>query len=184
MPIRLALSLGVLLGVGSVGSYAYWTRSVTVPSSSFTAGNLDLLVNATASDVVTFSALSLGGMAPGNTTAGVLTVKNAGSVTLKYTVATGTTNVDGKGLAAALTGKVTGAGTVTGTAPTATCSGTALSGTASGFTTDLVTTGRVLAPNTSETLCVQAGLPATAANTLQTAATTITLTFHATSKLT
>lgn len=183
VPIRAALSLGVLLGGGSLASYAYWSDEVTVAGTTFTAGSLDLVVNGDTDDSVTFTAMNIANMSPGASTAGVLTVANTGTVALKYTVATTASNTDGKNLAGALTLQVTGASTVTGTAPSATCAGTALPGTASALTANLVTSGRLLAAGATETLCVQAGLPATAAGTLQGAQTNVTFAFAATSDL-
>jgi hypothetical protein len=122
-------------------------------------------------------------MVPGSTSAGVLTVRNNGTVPLKYTAAGSATNADGKNLAAALVVKVTADTATSGAAGARTCPGAALTGTGTSLTGGVVGAGRLLAAGTSEKLCVQVTLPATAASALQGAATSATLAFTGTSDL-
>ena len=76
--VRAALSLGVVLGLGVTGTYAYWTDGVTIAGTSLTAGSIDLKVNG--SDTVTgYTSLNISAMVPGNSTAAVLTVSNSGA---------------------------------------------------------------------------------------------------------
>jgi len=177
------LSLGVALGFGTVGTYAHWTDTVSVTGTSFTAGVLDLLVNGDADDSVSFTQMNVSNLVPGSTAAGVLTVKNVDSAPLKYDVSSSASNTDGKNLVSYLTVKVTGAATINGTAPAATCGGVALPGTGTTFSSPLVSTRRLLAPGASEYLCIQATLSATAPSAVQGGTTTVTLTFNATSDL-
>src|SRR5690349_17712418 len=100
--VRAALGLGVVLTLGATGTFAYWTDDVSVTGTTFTSGTLDLKVN-NGDGPVTYTAMNLSNMAPGDSTAGVLTVANAGNIPLKYTETTSATNADSKGLAAALT---------------------------------------------------------------------------------
>jgi predicted ribosomally synthesized peptide with SipW-like signal peptide len=181
--VQWALVVALLVCLGTAVSYAYWTDQVDVPGTALTAGRLDLTVNNDADDAVTITGLTLTGMAPGNSVATVLTVRNVGTVPLRY-LATTVASDDGKHLAAAVTVRVTSASAVTGSAPSASCSGSVVAGTATNLTQSLVSTGRTLAPSASETLCVQATLPANAPGTLQTASTTVTFTFTASSELT
>ena len=81
---RAALSLGVVLAVGSTGTFAYWTDDVTVSGTTFTAGTLDLQVN-DLNTVAAYTSLNLTTMVPGNSMAGTLVIKNNGNVPLKYT---------------------------------------------------------------------------------------------------
>jgi hypothetical protein len=121
-------------------------------------------------------------MAPGGSTAAVLTVTNAGTVPLLYYVESTATNGDGKGLAAALAVKVTGSASTTGSTPTVTCAGTALSGSATSFTTAFLGSAgspRTLAAGAVERLCVEASLPSSAPTSMQTAATNVGFTFTA-----
>ena len=122
-------------------------------------------------------------MVPGNSVAGVLVVKNSGTAPLKYTATSTATNGDSKNLRGGLTVKVTGDSSVTGSSPSATCNGSALSGTNNALNAGLVTTGRLLAPNASENLCIQVTLPSTAASGLQGATTDVSLAFTGTSDL-
>lgn len=181
--LRILLSLGMVVGVGATGTFAAWTDSVTVTGTSITAGTIDLKVNNL--DTVTgYTTMNISNMVPGNTTAGVLTVKNAGTAPLKYYLDASTTNADGKGLGAALTAKVTGDSAVTGSSPSATCAGSALSGSSTAFGASLLGSAaspRLLAAGASETICIQATLPTSAATSLQGATTNVTFTFSGTS---
>jgi alternate signal-mediated exported protein len=179
---RALLSFGLVLGVGSAGTFAFWTDEVTVSGITITAGSIDLKVNDL--DTVTgYTTLNISNMTPGQSVAGVLTIKNAGTSPLKYTAVSAATNSDGKNLRGGLAVKVTGDASVSGSSPNATCSGSALSGTSSSLDGGLVTTGRQLNPNASEPLCLQITLPSTAPSSLQGATTDITLTFTGTSDL-
>jgi alternate signal-mediated exported protein len=178
---RAALGLGAVLLVGVNGSYALWSDTVPVSGVTISSGTLDLKVN-TLDAVPAYTDLNLTGMVPGNTVAGILTVRNAGTIPLTYYATAAATNADGKGLGTALVVKVTGDAAVTGTAPARTCAGTALATTGTAFAGNLVGTPaaqRSLAVGGSETLCVQATLPTTAASALQGATTTVALTFTA-----
>jgi predicted ribosomally synthesized peptide with SipW-like signal peptide len=180
--VQALLALGVLAVPASVGTFAFWTDDVTVTGTTFSTGTLDLKVNAL--DTVTgYTTLNLTTMVPGSSVAGVLTVRNNGTVALKYTAVTAATNADAKNLRGALVVKVTGDTAVTGSSPSATCAGSALSGTGTALNSGLVTTGRLLAAATEEKLCVQVTLPTTAASSLQGATTDVTFTFTGTSDL-
>ena len=178
---RAALGLGAVLLVGVNGSYALWSDTVPVSGVTISSGTLDLKVN-TLDAVPAYTDLNLTGMVPGNTVAGILTVRNAGTIPLTYYATAAATNADGKGLGTALVVKVTGDAAVTGTVPARTCAGTALATTGTAFAGNLVGTPaaqRSLAVGGSETLCVQATLPTTAASSLLGATTTVALTFTA-----
>lgn len=183
--LRAVLSLGFVLGIGSVGTFAHWTDTATVTGTTFTAGTLDLLVGADADDAVSFTTMNFATLVPGNTVAGVLTVKNDGNVPLKYSVGSGATNGDGKNLVGSLTAKVSGATSVTGSAPSATCGGTAFAGSGTSFTADLVpaASGRLLAAGDTESFCIQATLSSSAPTGVQGGTTNVTFTFTGTSDL-
>ena len=182
--LRAVLGLGVALGIGATGTLAAWTDDVVISGSTFTAGTLDLQVNNL--DTVTgYTSLNLTNMAPGNSNAALLTIKNNGSATLKYTATSVATNtVSGKDVAAALAVKVTGDTAVTGSGVAKTCAGTALAGTgSSSLNGTIITTGRQLAPGASEVLCVQVTFSSSAATGLQGGGATATFTFTGTSDL-
>lgn len=181
--LRIQLSLGMVVGVGATGTFAAWTDSATVSGTSISTGTIDLHANGGESDTG-YTTMNITGMVPGNTTAGVVTVSNSGTAPLKYYVDASTSNGDGKGLGAALTAKVTADTATTGSVPSKTCAGTALSGAGTTFTTGLLGSAgspRLLAAGASETLCIQATLPTTAGTSVQGATTNITFTFTGTS---
>ncbi|MFN8194470.1 MAG: TasA family protein [Nocardioidaceae bacterium] len=181
--LRALLSLGVVGVLAATGTtFAAWTDSVSVAGTTVTSGTIDLKVQGLDS-VTGYTQLNLSNMVPGNSIAAVLAVKNSGTASLKYTVAAAATNADGKGLGTTLVVKVTGDAAVTGSSPSATCAGTALTGTGTTFGTNLVSTGRLLAAGATENLCFQMTLPTGAASSLQGATTNLTLTFTGTSDL-
>jgi predicted ribosomally synthesized peptide with SipW-like signal peptide len=180
---RAALSLGVVLAVGATGTFAYWTDSVTVSGTTFTAGTIDLKVN-NADSVSGYTSLNLGNLVPGNSVAGILTIKNSGTAPLKFTAATTATNADNKNLRGALVVKVTGDTSVSGASPAATCAGTALAGWSTTLNGPLLSTGQQLAPGGgTQTICVQVTLPANADTALQGATTSVDFSFTGTSDL-
>lgn len=180
--VRAALGLGVVLTAFVTGTFAYWSDAVTVNGAKFTAGTIDLKVN-NQDTVAGYTTLNLSTMVPGNSMAGVLTIRNGGTAPLKYTALTTATNADGKNLRGNLVVKVTGAASTTGTSPAMTCGGTTVTGSQTSLNGSLLSTSRLLAAGASETLCVQISLPTTASTTLQGATTDVVFTFNATSDL-
>lgn len=176
--VRVLLSAGLVLGMGSAGTFAFWTDEVTVTGITITAGTIDLQVNDL--DTVTgYTSLNITNMVPGNSVAAVLTVKNAGTASLKYTA----TSTASNSLGSALTLKVTGNSSVTGSSPSATCAGSALSGTGTSLNGSMIGTGRLLTASQSEPICVQLTLPSDAASSLQGTSTSVSLAFTGTSDL-
>lgn len=177
--VKALLSMGILVGFGAVSTLAAWTGSATA-TSTMSAATVSLGVGNTASDSPTYTIpLSPTGWYPGMSQAAIVVVKNSGSITVPYSISGSITEADGGKLGNALNVIVT-SGKVTGTAPNATCNGDQLlnKGATQPFPT--ASTRDPLAPNASETLCVQYSLPATAANTLQGNSTSVKLTFTAT----
>lgn len=179
--LRALLGLGLVSVLGATGTFAAWTDNAVVTGTTFTSGTIDLRVD-NQDSLPAYTSLNLATMVPGNSTAAVLTIKNNGTAPLKYTAVSTAGNSDGKGLGAALVVKVTG-GTVQGASPSATCSGATLTGTETTLGTSLVTTGRLLQPAATETLCLQVSLPANAATSLQGGTTNVTLTFTGSSDI-
>ncbi len=172
--IRALLALGVVLGLGSVTTGAYWTDDATITGITISSGKLDLKVDGL-DNVTGYTSLNISSMVPGQSVAAVLTVSNAGSVPFTYTATSSATNPDTKNLAGALTMKVTGATSVTGASPTATCGGATLPGTGSTLNGDLLTTQRTIAPGSNEKLCLQVTLPTAATSSVQDATTAVSL---------
>lgn len=186
--LRALLSLGVALGLGAVGTFAFWTDDVVISGSTFTAGTLDLQVNS--SDAYATTTLSMNNMVPGVTSAEVLTIKNNGSAPLKYSMTGGLSGTDAAayGSAAALKLTVVLGGSKAGTGSASTCTGgstifgpTALTNVTS---TAIIGTRRgPIAAAGTEALCFQVTFDASASTTLQGKTATATFTATGTSDL-
>ncbi len=181
---RAFLSLGVVVALGASGTFALWNDSVAVTGATFSSGSIDLLVNGDADDAVAFTAMNVSALLPGQTTAAVITVNNAGLSPLTYYATesiTGTTFPAG-----VLVVKITGAATTTGGPGLGgTCGGAAVGGTATGFVPgDFIgslASQRPLAVSATETFCVQATLDSAADQASYSNKTTnVALTFTAT----
>jgi predicted ribosomally synthesized peptide with SipW-like signal peptide len=181
--LRALLGLGLLLGVGATGTFAFWTDDVTITGTSFTAGTIDLQVNNVNSYATT--TLSMAAMVPGNTSAEVLTVKNNGTAPLKYTMVGGLTGTDAAlyNTAGSLKLTIVLGGTKAGSGNASTCTGgtviLAATSLTSTVTTPIISTGRgPIAAAGTEALCFQVTLDGAAPTPLQgkTATATFTLT--------
>ncbi|MDV8002471.1 TasA family protein [Rhodococcus sp. IEGM 1408] len=78
---RAALSLGMVLGLGAVGTMAAWSDTVTAQTGLFSTGSVGLLIN-NASPTSTFVAVD--NVTRGQSRSGMITLKNTGSIGLKY----------------------------------------------------------------------------------------------------
>ncbi|MET1060113.1 MAG: SipW-dependent-type signal peptide-containing protein [Nocardioides sp.] len=160
---RALLSLGVVLGLGSVTTLAYWTDSAALTGGTFKSGTIDLKLDSVDNNPSSFSTgFAMNNMAPGQSKAVVVPVQNTGNVAFTY-VASGISNniAPNPGtLASLLDFKVVPLGTVSGSSPTQTCTGTGTFSGSLASSTSVVTTARTLAPGASENVCIQATLPA------------------------
>jgi predicted ribosomally synthesized peptide with SipW-like signal peptide len=192
--VRAGLSLGVVGVLAASGTFAYWTDSVTVSGTSFTTGTLALQVDNAHSVNNASGTLTMTGMVPGNTSAQILTVKNNGTVPLKWTLAanlTGTNATD-FGTAGALSVTVKTGANIGGSGNSATCSGGTVVGSATTLTTSSSsvvatpqpsTPGSGLGAGGTVPLCFQVTFDSNAATSLQNKTTLATFTFSATSDL-
>lgn len=184
--VRALLSLGLVLGLGAVGTLAAWTDNATA-TATFTAGSMDLKLrqvspSGTAADSVALTSLGMTTMYPGVSKAALIEVANSGTIPLGYSIAGSATPATGLG--AALTVSTYAGGTATNSStgtPTGTCSGT-LIGTANLplVGTLLAAPGRTLAAGATEQLCVRISLPTTADTAAQGTSTNAVLTFTGT----
>lgn len=185
--LRAVLALGMVLGLGSVGTAARWTDNAAVTGTTFTSGTIDLQLND--ANAVTTTTLSMTDMVPGSSSAEVVRVKNAGSVPFTYTITGGLGGADAAAYAsaAALRVSVSAGATRSGTGTAATCSGgTALVSdlaltTSAGGTVAGTAQGPVAAGAQGATLCVQVALASAAPSSLQGRTATATFTVTATS---
>lgn len=181
--VRALLCLGLLGGLAATTSSAYWTDDVGITGTTLTAGVLDLTVN-DADPFTAATALSMSAMVPGSTSAQVLTVKNAGTAPLTYTLSGGLSGANAVQFAAASALRLTVVldGTKSGSGATSTCTG----GTVIHGPTPLTTSGTTLilsrrpaaalAPAATESLCVQLTLDVAAPSTLQGLTTNVAFT--------
>ncbi|MDO9380342.1 MAG: TasA family protein [Nocardioidaceae bacterium] len=179
--VKALLSLGVVLGVGAVGTMAAWTDNATA-TSTFSTGNVQIRLTDNNVQAYGFTTLSMTNMAPGYSKASVLKVKNTGSLDFGYTISAAATDSGNvAGLGAGLRVKITADTTVSGSGNAITCSGTALTG-ANGVAPAAVNAAarNLVGTTGNETLCFQVSLPTDASTQLQSASTSIVFTFTAT----
>ncbi len=151
---------------------AVFTSTATVPNNAFTTGTLRLTTQPTAA-VVTYA-----GMAPGDQVTRPLTVTNAGSLALTYTMTTTVTADSGMGLANVLTTTIKSG--VTNCSNTGwASSGTLL--TNSALASAAIASARTLTAGANEVLCFHVTLPLTTTNGYQQASTTVAFVFNASS---
>jgi predicted ribosomally synthesized peptide with SipW-like signal peptide len=174
--IRALLSVGMVLGLGAVGTLAAWTDESTA-TATFSAGTLDLklgtLPEGPFTDTVALTSLNMSAMYPGASKAGMVTVSNSGTVPLAYTLAGTGTGTLGTGLKVS----VYAGGTATNVGTTGTCSGTLLGTADLPLIGTLISSARSLPAASSESLCLLVKLPTTAASALQGTTSTATFTF-------
>lgn len=157
------LTLGIVLGLTSVSTLAYWTDQSTLSTGTIQSGRLDLLLNnelAGQGGTLSSTAWELSNVVPGDSVAGLVTIGRAsGTIGFDYTVTAA--DGPGTGLAPHLRWRVTN-GAVTGTAPRTTCTGTVvMDSRALSSTATAVASGSLTGTTQSTTLCVEALLPAT-----------------------
>lgn len=143
--VRAALGLGVVLALGTTGTFAFWTDSVTVTGQTLTTGTIDLQVGATAvgaSDSFTTTTMNASAMVPGNTVAQTLVLKNHGNVPIKWTLKGGVT---GTNAAAFSTAQALLLSVTDGTASSGTCSGSPVAGITNVPLTNVTTTDIIAA---------------------------------------
>lgn len=157
---RAVMTLGVVLGLGTVGTLAYWTDTATVTGGTFQAGSLKIQVDGVEDDPVGFSnAFKADNLAPGQSVAASSQIQNVGTLTANYHASATATGA----LAPLLTYSVRAGGTVN-------AQGTACTGGLEVFTGG-IGTGTTIIANTAGTLrtlvaatgtesfCVTATLP-------------------------
>lgn len=181
-PVVVAL-VGALGLVGGLGTQAYWNDVETVSGATVTSGSLDLLVEGQQS--YTWTALDLANIAPGESTAKVLTLNNAGTTPFTISV-TGSASASDAALLDAMRVTVVPGGTVNQTSvvyPRAEdCTGTPSFGpqALTGSETMVLTASDVVDPWDSLTICVRLQLDLAAANETQSDTYTPTFTLTAT----
>lgn len=172
---RAVLSVGVVLGLGSVGTLAAWSATTTTTSGTFTVGSADLYLNnspTSSSITVPLGAALL----PNRSAAVLITVRNQGISPATYTTKVNANNATAQSLRLRVVAGASVSGTAcsTGTGTTQLVDNHIVT---TSVTTLLNQRGPLAAASGSETLCMQFSLLNEAANTLQGASTTVVFTF-------
>src|SRR5260221_1495093 len=167
LALAAVLSLSVVsLGAGAM-SLAIFTDT-TASTGTFTSGTIDI----TSSPTVAFT---IAAMMPGDTNTQALTLANAGTGVLRYSLTTVATNTLGTALTLTVKTLGTSCAAFDGTSVLA---ATALNGAAIGSPTQGAQAGdRVLAAATNEVLCFRVSLPLATGNALQGISSSVTFTF-------
>jgi predicted ribosomally synthesized peptide with SipW-like signal peptide len=192
--IRALLSLGIVVGLGAVGTLAYWTDDATITSSSFSTGTLDVALNdgligpANNGGTISDTTFTLSDMIPGESFARTVKVGNAGSVRLNYTAKAWNSGTLASGLrwtvvagSTASNSGSTAAGNRTGACSVGTTTATDVTlGTTSGTATTVIATKRPINVTSFENVCVIAKVDSAAGNALQGTSASATLIFNGT----
>jgi len=169
--LALAAALGlsaISLGAGAM-SLAIFTDSAA-STGTFTSGTIDI----TSSPTVAFT---LAAMMPGDANTQALTIANAGTGALRYSLTTVATNTLGDALTLTVKTLGTSCAAFDGTTVLA---ATALDGATIGNPAQGADSGdRALAAASSEVLCFRVTLPLATGNTLQGVNSSVTFTFDA-----
>lgn len=197
---RLVLTLGIFIGFGAVGTSAYWTDQVTLEASTFEVGTLDLLLGSREDGTDTYLLEGQGGkweftirhlhdVAPGESVAMNLLIKNGGSTALTFD-ASARTSTDDLSPYLLVTTRPNASANNTGTRNAVNRTGSC-SGGQSNWWTDvpLDSTARGVLPSGMPTYTLQGGehlqvcllvtFSAAAPSTLQGQTTTVTALFEA-----
>lgn len=166
--LRAVLALGMVLGLGTVGTLAAWSATTTTTSGDFVTGTVDITVNNSEGKPDAFVlTMPTGTLFPGGTSSVLVTVRNPGTLPVTYTTTSAVTGALGTNV------------TVAGRAGT----GVAVTGsTCAGATTGVIGSTRALAVNAADVLCMQFTLASAAPSSAQGLSGTATFTFTATAQ--
>lgn len=169
---RALLSLGMVLGLGAVGTLAAWT-DVTTATATFSAGDVNINVNGSETGAVVFNSAA---MKPGDVLVAPVRINNTGDLNVTYRMAT---TVTGTGLGAGLGVEIRSSATTCQNGISS--GGVVVSAGSITLTNELIIAPRPLAaavPSNTETLCFKISLPAGTPDSYQgkTAETTFTFT--------
>ncbi|MEV0948904.1 SipW-dependent-type signal peptide-containing protein [Rhodococcus sp. NPDC049939] len=174
---RAIASLGIVFGLGAIGTLAAWSDTATATSGVFSTGSIDMqLADEQGNpDAYAFATLTKEGMIPGDSVAAVLPVQNTGTTPFNYTMSAAASSSE---LADHMMVKVT-----TGTSDGEVCSGDPLAADQfllSGDSVDVLSEPRTLAVGASEDLCIEMSVGPDAPNSVQDMSVEAALNFNAT----
>lgn len=145
---RAVLSLGMVFGLGAVGTLAAWSDSATATTGVFSTSSIQMKVDGQR-PTATFAKLKKNSMMPGTSVAGDIKVQNTGTVDYKWAV-----SASGTG-SAALLGKLKVSLHQTVTNDGSTCSGPMIGSVHTVSTNPTLVSGRALAAGAEDIVCIQ-----------------------------
>lgn len=145
---RAVLSLGMILGLGAVGTMAAWSDTATATTGMFSTSSIQMKVDGKR-PTSSFTKLNKTSMLPGNSTAGDIKVENTGTIDYKWAV-----SASGSG-SSELVGKLTVSLHESGVNNGSTCTGPLIGTAQSLSTSPTLVSGRALAAGASDTVCIQ-----------------------------
>lgn len=192
---RAVLSLGIVLGLASVSTLAFWTDSAQLTTGTIQTAKLDMRLDG-ADNQPTSGKLAIANMIPGESVAATISVQrvaNTIAFTYSASAAVATSNELTEALRFKLYSGTAGTAATSGTGVrTQPCGGTQLWGGTDGLKltatatslisarTALATPLALSATEKADSLCVQAILPTATDNTAQGKSATVNFTFNAT----
>ncbi|UVE96390.1 SipW-dependent-type signal peptide-containing protein [Dietzia sp. B32] len=190
--MRAVSALGMIFGLGAVGTTATWSQTVTAETGLFSTGSVDLKINGASPSFSFARVLNLKPTGGTSDTAGMITLRNDGAINLKYLMdmqvrplTTGVATAGSqRGDAAALGNNLTMDVFAGGTGTATTCTGgtplvTARVLTADSTTRGLLTTHRTIDRAGTDALCFRVSLKSTAPITTRMAQVGVTFTVNA-----
>ncbi len=174
--LRALLALGILLGLGSVGTMARFTASGTANTGSFTTGTLDVRLNGSGQTVGQGGTwnnanLAIGDLTPGESLAVSFPVRNDGTTGFSYTATATATGALAPQLrfSTFIGGTAGNSGNANANNRVGTCGGNSASSgmTLGGGATNVITSAQTLNPGGSQNVCVIVQLVSTAPSSSQ-----------------
>ncbi|MDV8010696.1 SipW-dependent-type signal peptide-containing protein [Rhodococcus sp. IEGM 1241] len=178
---RAIMSVGIVLGLGAVGTMAAWSDNASATSGVFSTGTMDLQINDDqGSPSYGFTTLTKSGMVPGNSISAMLPVQNKGTSAFSYTMSA---TASASTLAPLMKVAVYSEGAATNANNVGTCSGTLIETSkpfTSGGTVNVIAAPRPLAASTGvENLCFLVTLDPAATVDVQNQTVSATFNFNA-----
>lgn len=182
---RAVVALGMVFGLGAVGTMAQWSQTVTAETGLFSTSVIDLTIN---DQTTTVSLSDAKNLARGGSAAGIINLQNNGDLSLGYVMDLGvsplTTQEGAAGFERGNAEKLRQNSTVSmylgGTVSGTTCSGGQQVFSQLGpANTSSALSGRSLPGHTTDSYCVQVSVAATAPVESRMAQVGYTFTFNA-----
>ncbi|WP_084727728.1 SipW-dependent-type signal peptide-containing protein [Rhodococcoides yunnanense] len=82
--LRALLSLGMVLGLGAVGTLAAWSQTATATSGTFTTGLFNVKLSGVEANPTPLALVSGTALYPGERVSAIVQVQNAGNIPLYY----------------------------------------------------------------------------------------------------